>query len=88
MFSDATEPSVVEGSASSWASATRDSGNSVVSASARVNLITPPARIAVVEAPLRNAVLSAQAVAAALVSRPSGSVSGYAAPALLLGPLH
>ncbi|XP_076672283.1 uncharacterized protein LOC143371214 [Andrena cerasifolii] len=84
LVTNATEASVVEGSASSSASATRNSGNSVVSASARVNLITPPARIAAVGAPLRNAVVSAQAVAAALVSEPSGSVSGVAAPALLL----
>ncbi|XP_015436910.1 PREDICTED: flocculation protein FLO11-like [Dufourea novaeangliae] len=85
---DTTEPTGVRISASnSSQTITQNSGNSVVFASARVNLITPAATIAASEVALSNAVLSATTVPTALVSGSSGTVSAAAtaaASALLL----
>lgn len=84
VLSGTPEAIVVEGSASGSASVTQNSGNSVVSASARVNLITPPARIPVTEAALSNAIVSEPAAPAEIVSGPEGSISADAVSALLL----
>ncbi|XP_076238907.1 uncharacterized protein LOC143182049 [Calliopsis andreniformis] len=74
------ETTILKSSASSSASVTQNSGNSVVSATAGVNLITSP----VVEAPLSNVVVSAPPIPSAVVSGPSGSISRAAASVLLL----
>ncbi|XP_054002704.1 streptococcal hemagglutinin-like [Hylaeus anthracinus] len=81
---DATEETGAEVSTSSSTVATQNSGNSVVTASARVNFITPAATIAVDEASLSNVVVSTPTVPSAVVSVPSGSISAAAASALYL----
>ncbi|XP_053978586.1 platelet binding protein GspB-like [Hylaeus volcanicus] len=81
---DATEETGAEVSTSSSTVATRNSGNSVVTASARVNFITPAATIAVDEASLSNVVVSTPTIPSAVVSVPSGSISATAASALFL----
>ncbi|XP_043580332.1 endochitinase A1-like [Bombus pyrosoma] len=89
LASDATEPTRIEGSASSSSTVTSTSGSSTAFASARINLISPLGTIALGETPLSNVVVSTGTAPSAIVSGPSGSVStGSASPLLLKVPLY